>query len=72
MPEAAAYLHKKVKLLKNREVSKILRVSLRTVQRIIKSGGLPYVKIRGQIRFRPQDVDKYINARVVSGDGDSS
>ena len=65
---AEAYLHTKVKLLKNREVSQILRVSQRTVQRIIKSGGLPYVKIRGQIRFRPQDVDAYIYAHLVSGE----
>lgn len=64
--------HTKVKLLKNREVSQILRVSQRTVQRIIKSGGLPYVKIRGQIRFRPQDVDAYIDAHLVSGEEDPS
>ena len=68
MPEAAAHLHKKVKLLNNREVSQIFGVSLRTVHRIIKSGCLPYVRIRGQIRFRPQDVDEYIDARLVSGE----
>ena len=69
---AEAYLHTKVKLLNKSEVSQILRVSQRTLHRIIKSGGLRHVKIRGRILFRPQDVDAYIDAHLVSGEKDPS
>lgn len=50
------------KLLTLAEVSERLAVSLRTVERMVADGELAVVRIRRQVRVRPQDVDAYLEA----------
>jgi excisionase family DNA binding protein len=42
------------------EVAQILKVSVQTVRKIVTSGELPSVKIRGQYRIRKEDLEDYI------------
>lgn len=46
-------------LLKKREVAEILRVSERTIDRERDSGRLKCVRVRGGIRFKMSEVEKY-------------
>lgn len=48
------------KLLNKEQVSEILGVSVKTLERIIADGSLQYYRIRGQLRFNEQDVMRYI------------
>jgi excisionase family DNA binding protein len=43
------------------EVAKILKVSTATVRRMIDSGELKAIRIRGQIRIRKEDLEDLIN-----------
>lgn len=55
------------KLLTLKEVAEILRVSTKTVQRIVKRAELAAVKLgdgRSPLLFRSADLDNYINRRV--------
>lgn len=55
------------KLLTLKEVAEILRVSTKTVQRIVKRAELAAVKLgdgRSPLLFRPTDLDNYIGRRV--------
>jgi excisionase family DNA binding protein len=47
------------------EAAKILRVSTRQVGNLIASGDLAHVKIRGSVRFRPDDLKNFIESRTV-------
>lgn len=47
-------------LMTIKEVAEYLQVSVRTVQRILDSGELPYRKIKGSIRIKMEDLDKYV------------
>ena len=56
-------------LLTQREVAEALRCSERSLERMRQSGlsGLKFVRInRRSIRYRQQDLDAYIAARVVA------
>jgi excisionase family DNA binding protein len=48
-------------LLNKVEVSKLLRVSPATLDRITKKGELAFVKVGRSVRFKPKDVADYIN-----------
>lgn len=48
------------KLLNKEQVSEILGVSVKTLERIVADGSLQYYRIRGQLRFNEQDVMRYI------------
>ena len=55
-------------LLTSREVAALLSVSVRSLERWRTSGlsGLKFVRInRRSIRYRQQDLDAYVAARVV-------
>jgi predicted DNA-binding transcriptional regulator AlpA len=52
------------RLLKRNDVALILGVSERTVRRIMVRD-LPVVRVGRNPRYRPSDVQQYINARVV-------
>ena len=43
----------------------MLRVERTTVYRIVKSGALPSVRVGERMRFRPHDVETYLEARKV-------
>lgn len=45
------------------ELSKELSLSIRTLQKYVKSGNLPYVRFGRAVRFDPDKVAKWVNAR---------
>jgi excisionase family DNA binding protein len=45
------------------EVSGMLRVGIRTIDRLRRSGELKAVVVRGRVRFDPRDVRAFIDAR---------
>jgi excisionase family DNA binding protein len=47
-------------LLSPRDVADQLQVSLRTVRRLIKSGKIKILRIRGSIRITPAALDAYL------------
>lgn len=53
-----------LKLLTTEEVAEILGVSTRTVKRALQSGDLQGVLVRGARRFRPADVEAYVELAV--------
>jgi excisionase family DNA binding protein len=52
--------HKPVRLMTPDEAASFLSVSTRTLKRLVAEGALGAVKIRGSMRFRLQDLEKYI------------
>ena len=53
------------KLLDSKEVAEITGRSVRSVERDRESGdGCPYVRFGRLIRYRPEDVEKYIAAHL--------
>lgn len=47
--------------LTNRELSKMLHVSTRSLQEYRDKGLLPYIKIEGKILYRNSDIEKLLN-----------
>ena len=47
------------------DTAKLLGVSPRTVQRMVKDGELVPVRVRGQVRFQPEDIRRYINEHTT-------
>ena len=52
--------HKPVRLMTPDEAASFLSVSTRTLKRLVAEGALGAIKIRGSMRFRLQDLEKYI------------
>jgi excisionase family DNA binding protein len=48
-----------------REAARYLNVSAGSLERLMR-GGLPYVKLNGLVRFRPEDLSDFIDSRRVS------
>lgn len=48
------------KLMTKREAADRLSISTRTLDRIRSKGEIKTVAVGGQVRFRPEDVEKYI------------
>jgi len=56
-----------MQLLNQSEAAKRLRLSERTLERLRLSGGGPqYVKCGRSVRYRECDIERWIDARVVS------
>ena len=54
-------------LLTQREAALALRLSERTIERMRTSGtGPKFVRLNHSIRYRQQDLDAYVAARVVA------
>jgi excisionase family DNA binding protein len=49
-----------LQLLTKKEVARLLACSIRMVERLVASGTLTTVKIRGAVRFRLSDVEQII------------
>ncbi|HEY3853538.1 MAG TPA: helix-turn-helix domain-containing protein [Verrucomicrobiae bacterium] len=49
-----------LQLLTKKEVARLLACSVRMVERLVASGKLPTVKIRGAVRFRLGDIEQII------------
>lgn len=50
------------RLLRKTEAAALLSVSLRSLERLV-SDGLPVVKIGGELRFSPDQLNEWITAR---------
>lgn len=48
-------------LLNIREVIEILNVSDSTIRRLVSTKELKCYKIGGQLRFKPDDIERYLN-----------
>ena len=48
--------------LSNREVSKLLKVSIRTLQKWRDTGIIPYIQIRGKVIYRQSDIDRLLQS----------
>ena len=64
-----------IKLYTTDEVGEIMKVSPRTIRKEVKSGKLKGIMIRGQIRYREDEIERYLQenswssrGRKVSGD----
>lgn len=56
-----------MQLLKVQEVAEAMKVSVRTIRRLIKRGDLAAYKVgdRGQLRVQERDLEQYLNAHRV-------
>ena len=55
-----------IELLNKRDAAKTLGISPVTVDRLRKSGELPFRRIGSQIRFLPEDLDKFVRNSLVT------
>lgn len=56
-------------LLTQQQVSEVLQIKVGTLQNWRADGeGPPFVKIGGAVRYRRQDLDQWIESRVVASD----
>jgi len=49
------------------EVAQLLKVAEKTVYTMAQRSEIPCFKVRGQWRFRRQDIDRWIAARIRGG-----
>ena len=53
-------------LLSEKEVAKIYKINVRTLQRERSMGiGMPYVKLGERVRYKRSDIEKYIKRHTV-------
>jgi len=52
-------------LLTKEEVRRLLRISRGTLDLMMKRKELPYVKLQRRVLFRKQDIDKFLESRLV-------
>lgn len=52
--------------LSTREAAAYLSISLPTLFRLLKANQLPHLRIGRSIRFRPEDLDAFLAARVTT------
>jgi len=54
-------------LLNEREAAALLKLSVRTLQRLrCIGGGAKFVRLQGSVRYRISDIEEWIALRVVS------
>lgn len=68
MMATALHSLEEMRLLTIQEVAETMRISEKTVRRLIKRGDLVAYKTgdRGQLRVKEQDLDEYIESQRVS------
>jgi excisionase family DNA binding protein len=59
-PKESACTMTKLQLLTKQEAAKLLACSSRMVERLVASGALAKVKIRGAVRFRLSDIEQIV------------
>lgn len=52
-------------VLTTREAAQYLKVSLPTLHRRVRAGGIPYLRIGRSLRFRVEDLDAFISSLVT-------
>lgn len=60
------------KLYTTETLAELLQVSPRTIRRERKEGRLPFVRVRGQIRYRESDVRAYLERNASMTEGGST
>ena len=58
-------IEKKDRVLRPDQVAEILKVSRRTVYRLVSEGELEAFRVRGSLRVRQSDVDRYIRRQIA-------
>jgi excisionase family DNA binding protein len=58
-----------VSLISESRLLEMLGISRPTAWRLRHSGELPYLKVRGRIRYRPKDVQEFIQKRLDEAAG---
>ena len=53
------------KVMNKQEVADSLKISVRQVDYLRKNGKLPYVQIGRSVRFRWEDVERFLRERLV-------
>ncbi|MEM2175127.1 MAG: helix-turn-helix domain-containing protein [Candidatus Micrarchaeia archaeon] len=51
-------------LLTPQEIAKLLKVKLRFVYHLTSSGRIPYVKVGRFLRFRPEDIRRWLSEKT--------
>ncbi len=51
------------RLLTSQELAGLLRLNVKTVERMARAGRLPSVRVCGRTRFRPSDIASWLAAR---------
>lgn len=64
MTERISEAERTMRLLRAREVAKILNVSQALAYRLMQMGEIPCVRIGTAVRVRPEDLDDYIEANL--------
>ena len=54
------------RLLTAREISQILHLSHSTVYQLLQRGDLPSVRFGRSVRVRPEDLEKFLDAKVTN------
>lgn len=58
------------RLFNSQDIAKALGISVRTLDRMRERGEMAWMRIAGQVRFRPEDVEQYLKAaRKAPQDG---
>jgi excisionase family DNA binding protein len=52
-------------LLTQDEAAELLKLSVRTVERLRVTGGPRYLHIRHSVRYRPEDVQSWLASRII-------
>jgi excisionase family DNA binding protein len=52
-------------LLTVAQAAELLAVSKPTIYRLVRNHGLPVVRITSDMRFRPEDIDAWLESRKV-------
>lgn len=55
-----------IKLYTVNELAEVLKVSVRTLRREMDEGELKFIKIRGRIRIREEDVHAYLAQKGIA------
>ena len=53
-------MSEKETMMTKEEVAEFLKVSTRTVDRLVQAGKLPAYRIQTNVRFKQEDVDRYL------------
>jgi excisionase family DNA binding protein len=60
-------------LLTQDEAAELLKLSVRTIERLRVSGtGPKFLKIRNSVRYRPEDVQSWVTSRLVGSTSEAA